>query len=162
MSKSHRSLSKSLSWTAARLCIYNLLVWSNLNFLNIPQWITLPTQSCLVLHSFCANLLHSLIIWLMVSSLSPHSLHLLFCCILSILALIWLVLMAFFCLTLRRDSASLLKFPFLSHIIIIIIIIILRVFHTSVSWLLLTGVWVTATLLETPGTPSVFWSILIM
>ena len=37
------------------------------------------TQSCLVLYSFCANLLHSLIMWLMVSSLSPHNLHLLFC-----------------------------------------------------------------------------------
>ena len=32
----------------------------------------------LVLYSFCANLLHSLIMWLMISSLSPHSLHLLF------------------------------------------------------------------------------------
>ena len=40
-------------------------------------WITLPTQLCLVLHSFCANLLHSLIMWLIISSLSPHSLHLL-------------------------------------------------------------------------------------
>ena len=39
-------------------------------------------------HSFCANLQHSLIMLLMVSSLSPHSLDLLFCCILSILALI--------------------------------------------------------------------------
>ena len=49
-----------------------------------------------VLYSFCANLPHSLIMWLMVSSLSPHSLHLLFCCVLSILALIWLVLTALF------------------------------------------------------------------
>ena len=29
----------------------------------------LPTQSCLVLYSFCANLLHSLIMWLIVSLL---------------------------------------------------------------------------------------------
>ena len=49
------------------------------------QCITLPTQSRLVLYSFCDNLLHSLIIWLMISSLSPHSLHLLFCCVLYIL-----------------------------------------------------------------------------
>ena len=42
--------------------------------------IPLPTQLCLVLYSFCANLLHSLVMWLMVSSLSPHRLHLLFCC----------------------------------------------------------------------------------
>ena len=53
--------------------------------------------------------------WLMVSSLSPHNLHLLFCCILSILALIWLVLIALFCVAIRRDSISLLRFPFLSH-----------------------------------------------
>ena len=38
--------------------------------------------------TFCASLLHSLSMWLMVSSLSPHNLHLLFCCVLSIFALI--------------------------------------------------------------------------
>ena len=92
MLKSHWSLCESFSRTGAVLCIYHLFVWSNWNFLHISLWITLPTQSCLTLYSFCANLLHSLIMWLIVSSLSPHSLHLLFCCILSILALIWLVL----------------------------------------------------------------------
>ena len=54
-------------------------------------------QPCLVLYSLCANLLHSLIMWLIVLSLSPHNLHLLFCCVLSLLDLIWLVLMALFC-----------------------------------------------------------------
>ena len=108
MLKSHRSLCLSFSITDAGLCIYHLLVWSNLNFLHNSQWITLPTQSCLVLYSFWANLLHSLIMWLMVSSLSPYSLHLLFCCVLSILALIWLVFMALFCAVVRRDSVSLL------------------------------------------------------
>ena len=116
MPKSHRSLCVLFYRTGAGLCIYHLLVWSNLNFLHISQWITLPTQSCLVLYSFCANLLHSLIMWLMVSSLSPHSLHLLFCCVLSILALIWLVLTVLFCAAIRRDSVSLLKFPFLGHV----------------------------------------------
>ena len=94
MSKSHRSLCVSFSRIGAGLCIYHLLVWTNLNFLHISQLITLPTHSCLVLYSFCANLLHSLIIGLIVSSLSPHRLHLPFCWVLSILALIWLVLMA--------------------------------------------------------------------
>ena len=61
----------SFSRTGAGLCIYHLLAWSNLNFFHISQWITLPIQSCLVLYSFCANLLHSLIMWLIVSSLSP-------------------------------------------------------------------------------------------
>ena len=86
MLKSHRSLCETFSWTGAGLCIYHLFIWSNWNFLHISQWITLPTQLCLALYSFCANLLHSLIMWLFISSLSPHSLHLLFCCVLSILA----------------------------------------------------------------------------
>ena len=103
MIKSHRSLCVTFSRTGAGLCIYHFLVWSNLNFLHISQWITLPTQSCLALYSLCANLMHSLIIWLMVSSLSPHSLHLLFCWVLSILALILLVLMALSSAAIRRD-----------------------------------------------------------
>ena len=87
MLKSHGSLCVLFSRTDAWLCIYHLFVWSNLNFLHISQWITLPIQSCLVLYSFCAKILHSRIMWLMVSSLSPHSQHLLFCCVLSILVL---------------------------------------------------------------------------
>ena len=114
--KSHRSLCESFSWTGAGLRIYHLFVWSKWNFLHSSQWTNLPTQSCLALYSFCANLLHSLIMWLIVSSLSPHSLHLLFCCVLSILALIWLVLIALSSAAIRRDSASLLKFPFLCQV----------------------------------------------
>ena len=113
------------------LCIYHLYLWSNLNFLHNSQLITLLTQSCLVLYSFCANMLHSLIMRLVVSFLSPYNLHLLFCCVLSLLAIIYnifnakqrhkdqsyqLVLMALFCVTFRRDSVSLLRFTFLSHI----------------------------------------------
>ena len=140
MLKSHRSLYESFSRTGAGLCIYHLLVWSNWNFLHISQWITLPTQSCLALHSFCANLLHSLIMWLIVSPLSPHSLHLLFCCVLSILTLIWLVLMALSCAAIRRDSISLLRFPFLHQVqvfwcemlfIIVIIILLLESFSNQ-------------------------------
>ena len=88
ISKSQRCLCVSFSRTDARLCAYDFFVESNLNFVHISQWITLPTQSCLVLYLFSANLLNSLIMWLMVSSLSPHSLHLLFGCVLSFLALI--------------------------------------------------------------------------
>ena len=107
MLKSHRSLCESFSRTGAGLCIYHLFVWSNWNFLHISQWITLPTQSCLTLYSFCTNLLHSLIMWLIVSSLSLHSLHLLFCCVLSILALIWFVLMTLSCAAIRMFRFSL-------------------------------------------------------
>ena len=86
MSKYHRSLCVTLSRTDAGLCIYHFFfVCSNFNFLHISQWITLPTQSCLVLYSFCANLLHSLITRLMVSSQSPHNQHLPFCCVLLLL-----------------------------------------------------------------------------
>ena len=116
MSKSHRSLRASFSSTGTGLCLYHLLVWSNLNFLHISQWITLPMQSCLALYYLCANLLHSLIMLLIVSSLSLHSLHLLFCWVLSILALLWLVLMALFCTAIRKDSVSLLRLPFLSQV----------------------------------------------
>ena len=78
MSKSHRSLCVSFSRTGAGLCIYHLLVWSDLKFFaHFP--VDHLADPCLVLYSFCANLLHSLIMWLIVSSLSPHSLHLLFC-----------------------------------------------------------------------------------
>ena len=69
ISKSHRSLYASFSKTDSGLCIYHSFVWSNFNFLHNSQWITFPTESCLVLYSFCANLLHSLIMWLVVSSL---------------------------------------------------------------------------------------------
>ena len=92
MSKSHWSLCESFSRTTAGLWIYHLFVRSNLNFLRIYLLITLTTQSCLVLYYFRANLLHSLITWLMVPSLSPHSLHFLFCCVLLLLLLLLLLL----------------------------------------------------------------------
>ena len=139
MSKSHRSLCESYSWTGAGLFIYHLFVWSNLNFMHISQWITLPTQSHLVLYSFSANLLHSLIISLIASSLSPHTRHLLFCWVLSILALIWLFPMALYFAAIRRDYYYYYYY--------------LRVFHICFTWWLLlllfytlwvfhTGVWV--------------------
>ena len=65
ISKPQRILHISFSGS----CIYHLVVWSNLNFLHNSQWITLPTQSCLVLYSLCANLPHSLIMWLITSSI---------------------------------------------------------------------------------------------
>ena len=55
ISKSLWSLCVSFSRTDDGLCIYHWFVWSNFNFLQISQWITLPTQSCLVFSSFCAN-----------------------------------------------------------------------------------------------------------
>ena len=57
ISKPRWSLCISFSWTDAGLCIYHSFVSSNLNFLHSSKWITFPAKSCLVLHSFCANLL---------------------------------------------------------------------------------------------------------
>ena len=51
ISKSDRSLCVSFTRTDTGLCIHYLLVWLNWNFLHFSQWITLPTQSCLVLYS---------------------------------------------------------------------------------------------------------------
>ena len=114
ISKSHRILCVTFSRTDSELCIYHLFVWSNLSLLHNSQWITFFNQSCLVLYSLCANLPHSFILWLIVSSLSPHNLHLLFCCILSIFALTLLVLMALFCAVISGNSVSLSKgFSFL-------------------------------------------------
>ena len=70
MLKSHWSLYVSFSRTAAGLCMYHLFVLSNLKFLHIYQWITLPTQSYLILYTFCGSLLHSLILRLIVSSIA--------------------------------------------------------------------------------------------
>ena len=54
--------------------------------------------------------------WLIVSSLSSHNLHLLFCCVSSIIDLIWFVLMALFCAAIRRDSVYLLRLPLFRHV----------------------------------------------
>ena len=68
----------SFSQTVSGFRIYHLVQWSNFNILHNYQWFTFPTQSCLVLCSFCVSLHHSLILWLIVSSFSSHWL---FCCV---------------------------------------------------------------------------------
>ena len=86
ISKSQRISHVSFSRTDSGMCIYHLFIWSNLNFKRNSKSITLVILSCPAFYSFCDNLLHLLIMWLIVSSLSSHKLHLLFCCVLSILA----------------------------------------------------------------------------
>ena len=96
ISKSQRNLCATFFRTDARWCIYHLFIWANFNFLHNFPWITLSTPSCLVLYSFWANLQCSLIMWLIVSALSRHNLHLLFCFVSSFLSLIWLILLLLF------------------------------------------------------------------
>ena len=52
------------------LHIYHLLVWQNFSLLRSSRLITIFTQSCLFLRSFCTLLQSTL--WLTVSSLSIH------------------------------------------------------------------------------------------
>ena len=110
ISKSQRGLCVSFSRTDYRLCIYRLFVRSNLNFLHNSQWIIFST---IVVTSLL----------LIISSLSPHNLHLLFYC--------------------------LYYYYYYS----------LRVFHINVRWWSFTEVWMTASLLKSPGLFSVFWPI---
>ena len=76
----------SYSWMDSKMCKYHLFVWINLNFLHCSQRIIFPIKLCLVFYSLCANLLHSLIMWSIISSISLHNQHQLFCYVLSILA----------------------------------------------------------------------------
>ena len=88
ISKSLIILCVSFSRTDSGLWVYHLVVWSNFSFLHNFQRTSFPIQSYLVLCYFCASLLYSLIMWSIVSSLSSHNLHLLFCCSFSISSLI--------------------------------------------------------------------------
>ena len=54
------------------LYIDHVSAWLNFGLLHSSRWIPFPTQSCLFLYSFCASLLHSLIMWY-VSSLSTYN-----------------------------------------------------------------------------------------
>ena len=80
------TLSGLLAWTRWSVCIWKsqrillvsldklllvyilFLVWSNVKFLHDSLWITCPTRSRIGFYCFCASFLHSLIIWLIVSS----------------------------------------------------------------------------------------------
>ena len=77
----------------------------------------LPLPLSLVMYSFSVNVQHSLIIWLIVSSLSPHNLNLLFYHVFYILSFIYLVLMVLFCAAaIRRESLPFAIFPIFSHV----------------------------------------------
>ena len=94
--------------TNSYLCIYDLLLWSNFNFLHNSLRIAIPTQSFLGVYSFCACLLHLLVLWWIVSCLLSHDSHLLFCCV---LAFFYGVILGNY---LKRFSLSL-KVSLLSH-----------------------------------------------
>ena len=102
ISKSQRTLCVSFSGTDSG-CAYTICWYSQIrNFFHNSQGITLPTLSYLVLYSFCTNLQHSLIIWMILSFLSSQNLHFLFCSVLSILLLCSLSLWRCFMLVLEE------------------------------------------------------------
>ena len=88
ISKLPRILFSKWTRTDSGLCRHHLLGRPNFNLLHNSQWITFPIQSYLFMLFFCASLQHSLLIWLTISSMSPHNLHLLFFCVLSTFALL--------------------------------------------------------------------------
>ena len=101
--------SKTRELCVPLVCVYTICSYGHILILDTIPSIS-PYPPSRVLYSFCASLFYPLIVWLIVSSLSLHNLHLLFCCVLSIFALTELVLLTLFCAAIRRESISLLKF----------------------------------------------------
>ena len=59
-----RILWVSLTQTDSGLCICHFLIRSNFSLLHNSAWIRIPTQSYLLVYSFCVSQLHWLIMWL--------------------------------------------------------------------------------------------------
>ena len=104
-------MSHSPGWTLFYVCTW--LFGQISFFLHNSQFITFPTQSCLVLYSFCDSLLHP-IMWLIVSSLSP--LHLLFCCDIYFCFNIVCPYSVLLCCYYKKRFSSFLRFLFRSHV----------------------------------------------
>ena len=81
ISNSQTILCVSFYRTDSGLCIYDLFVSLNLTFCSISNGSPSPTIRFKSYALFVIIYLHSLIIWLIVSSLSSHNLHLLFYCV---------------------------------------------------------------------------------
>ena len=95
------------------------------------QWIIFPVPSFIVMYFFYASLLHS-IMRLMILSLSPHNLYLLFD-YLSTFTLVLLVLKALFCSAIKKDSVYFLKFLLLSYVQIIFLVWFRKHMHIWLS-----------------------------
>ena len=109
ISKSQRILCISFSRMVSGLCIYYVCM-VKFQFLApfSVDHISYPVLSRLIL--FCANLLYSL---MRLIILSNHHIIYIYCFVASCFDI---VLMVLFCAAIRRDSVSLLSYPFLSHV----------------------------------------------
>ena len=77
VSQNLREINVSFSRTDSGLCIYHLLVWSNFNILHNSQWITIPTQSCLITYIYIFIYLFLAFSFTLYTSLSHfHRIHL--------------------------------------------------------------------------------------
>ena len=126
--KFHSLFHLSFSITASGLCSYHFSFTSIPCFLYIPQWIFIPNQSCHLLYSSWANLLHSLNTYFTLSSAFPHILHLLF-----FFAFMLLILMACYCAAIHKASVVHFKLFFVVTIIITVILISTMVIFTVIS-----------------------------
>ena len=81
VSQSLRQFNASYFLRQILVCACSAL--SNFDFLHNSQWIAFPTHSYPLFYSFCASLVHSLILWWTILSLSSHNF-----CLLSIFAMI--------------------------------------------------------------------------
>ena len=107
--KSHSILQLLFSITTFDLCLYHFFFTFIPYFLHNSQWIFVPNQSCHLLYSFWANLLHSLNTSFTFSSAFPHILHFLLSWVLSIFASMLLVIIAYSCAAIIKASVVLFK-----------------------------------------------------
>ena len=105
ISKFIRILLISFSWKCSGWCLCHFLLWSNLNYLQNSHCNTSPIRANTLFALICCICLLYDWSFLLCNFIGSH-----------ILALPQLLLMELFCATLRRDSVSLLWFPFLSNV----------------------------------------------
>ena len=116
ISKSQRCLCVSFPRTDTGLFIYHLFIWSNFNSSYNSRWITLPTQSCLVLYYYWATLLH-FAYYVIDHFLSITTLPISCNFLASFLFSLWYGwLLWCFCAAIKTDLVSLMSFPFLSQV----------------------------------------------
>ena len=147
ISKSQKILCVLFSRTESGLWIYNLLIWSNFNFLYNSRWIPFLTESCLLLYFFCANLLLFLYNSRWIPFLTQSCLLLYFFCANLLLFLYnsrWIPFLTQSCLLLYFFCANLLLFlynsqwiPFLTQSCLLLYFFCANLLHSLMMWLLI-------------------------
>ena len=134
------------------ICIYIKLVSPFFVFSYVPQFIQFPSKFLVFIFLFVFFQFYSVVFH---KSASPP----LFCCLLSRSKLVWPRLGDPF---VSQNLRELCEFHSPGQILDCVLFLSFRVFHISDNWWLFKGVWVTASLLKSPGLSSIFWSFSIM